>query len=120
MRGEYSETSFILHMTGSLIFLADIFIAFGGTYITSIAAWNAALPWIPILFGVAVTFSMGLFIISFADVLWRGNRFSRLNLGMSAVAAMALVPLMYGNAYFLGVTVLGFALLLAGSVRYWN
>ncbi len=119
IRGEYSEMSFVLHMTGSLIFLADLFIAFGGTYITNLAAWNSALLWVPLLFAAAVTSSIVLFIISFADVMWRGARLSHINAMVAAVAAVTLLPLMYGNDYFLAATAVGFALLLVGSVRYW-
>ena len=120
VRGEYSEISFILHMTGSLIFLADIFIAFDGTYLTGANVWGSALSWVPLLFGVAATFSISLFIVSFADVLWKGARFSRLNVAMAVVAAGTLIPLVYGNTYFLAATGVGFALLLAGSARYWS
>ena len=120
VKSEYSETSFVLHMTGSLIFLADLFIAFNGTYMSALNSWAAALSWVPLLFGAAATLSISLFIISFADLMWRGVRFSRMNAMMAVFAAAATLPLMYGNWYVLASTSVGFALLLAGSARYWS
>jgi hypothetical protein len=104
--------AFVLELIGSLVFLAVTFGVVNGQFMYG--SWSAANLWLPLLYSAAAIGSIGLFILSFANVLGKASTAAYGAMCAAIGTSFALIALTYGSTWFVA-TLIGFVISFIGA-----
>jgi hypothetical protein len=116
---KYSPGPNVLRFIASLLFLYVVFAGSGHSWWSGWVTSGVGAVWLPILFGVAVLGSIGLFFMSLGGLAWKmhGAMASKV-LMLSSFALVALTASPLFNTGF-WIVILGFLIGWFGTAMEW-